>query len=957
MELNTTIIDAGVNAFQGSIYGGILQQKMTPDVATKSGVAGLTNAKHGSFYTGSIAEPAVCVTVPNTQQLAYFTNDSIRELSQTRVLKQTSIVPLGPYTMRFFGIDATPLNGQGYPLFNAIENGLFFNMNPCLCSVQIGFTRNATPDLAPFGTASFSIYGDYANVGPNDDFVITSVLLDQYNMPISTTVGQPESLNISFDVPSPVTPAGTLIRPMPFYFVGIRLVAAFYEGGSLAPVPFDGYAATFSATTTITIDDLSLTGDEVAGVLALNDYAGPFEAIQDIRFAAIPNVKNSALLGPYILPPEYTETTRVVKDFLSTILGRSGGLIGSGQMYRNIMDSLGDKDKAYVMAPKGGYNMSSLSNALRQRMVTPSRHLPDNNYFASSLLRKMRGLTKKVMRSPFGDAIKDVGNQAYKIGGNMLYEAVEDQTGVDFRELADSTGLRGRHSSSYYSSSYDGGDFGNNRYDPALTRPAMFCSSFKIPKAFKKDAHPSVISALSRVKKGLADIDDRALVTNILSAAGQTFREGYHSSDAPTRESDDEAEVVSKRVDPSQFMAASYGTVVSRVKVPAFNAVSASLSRIIERKTSPHGQAHFISIAETPHSPPLIMTCIVATKLPSTTQNFTSYYFRLIGDSSVVQAILVSPEESASVQIRFSTLLNFSTEGIQDAVTYLLRCGIVFQNTEYVLVDESYSGEPLRGDSFILAFVMACLQVPLGPIFSGTVMKNGAIGRIGDSDIKIAAVASNDLKPTLLIARTEVTDESQGIIDRTLVRLNYFRIGTTESNVVQVDSIAHAISMLFSTAMSPSVSNSTHSFIVKDRLPDLSPLSAGEAKAAKQVAAVGRTIDQARTSAVNKVIKDQKGAFMQAVSSNKGFFTHNGERIDTTTIGKFNKLNPSFGTSSVSIPEALAGSVELEYDNQGTVQIIQVTTLDATKLTPITKSKKPSGAVKAALTIADFDEY
>jgi hypothetical protein len=485
----------------------------------------------------------------------------------------------------------------------------------------------------------------------------------------------------------------------------------------------------------------------------------------------------------------------------------------------------------------------------------------------------------------------------------------------------------------------------------------MYCSSFKIPKAFKKDAHPSVISALSRVKKGLADLDDRALVTNILSAAGQTFREGYHSSDAPTPDSDDEAEVVSKRVDPSQFMAASYGTIVSRVKVPAFNAVSATLSRIIERKTSPHGQAHFITVAETPHSPPLIMTCIVATKLPSTTQNFTSYFFRLIGDNNVVQAIRVSPEESASVQIRFSTLLNFSDEAIQDAVTYLLRCGMVFQNSEYVLVDESYSGEPLRGDSFILAFVMACLQVPLGPIFTGTVLKNGSIGRIGDSDIKIAAVASNDLRPTLFIARTEVTDESQAIIDRTLVRLNYFRIGTSESNIIQVDSIAHAMSMLFSTAMSPSVSNSTHSFIVKDRLPDSSASGAVDAKAAKQIAAVGRTMDQAKASAVNKVVKDHKGAFMQAISSNKGFFMHNGERIDTTTIGKFNKLNPLFGTSPINIPDALASSVELEFDNQGTVQIIQVPTLDASKLTPVAKSKKAANVVKPAMTIADFDEY
>lgn len=962
MQVRSTIIDAGINAFQGSIYGGIIQQKMTPEVATKSGLAGLTNAKHGTFYTGSIADPAVCVTIPNTQEMAYFTNDSIRELSQTRVLKQTFAAPTATYTIRNFAADTAVFNGQGIPAFNAIENGLFFNQNPCLAHVQIGFTRNATVDAAPYGTVSICMYADYANVDQNDQLVITSMLVDQFNVPIDIAVNQPQSINMSFDVPSPVKPLGTLIRPMPFYFVGIRYTTAVYEGSSLSAVSFDSYYSQFSITTTITIDDLSLTGDEVSGVIALNDYTGPFEAVQDLRFAAIPNVRNSALLGPYIQPPEFLENIKIVKDFLSVILGRSGGLIGSQAMYDDVMDRLKDKDKAYVMAPRGGYNMSTLHRALSSRMVAPSRVISDDNYFSASLLKKMKNFGNKVMRSPAGGVIREIGNTAYKVGGNMLYDLAEQETGVDFRDLAEASGLRGNR---YHSSDVEQTEFGTNRFNPANTRPAMYCSSFRLPKGLRKDAHPSVRNALVRLKKGNADVDDHALVSNILAAAGQVLRDGYNNSDVnedfslPDVEEDEPVAIPQR-----QYLNPVYGCEVSKVVVPNFSGLSAVLSRIVERKTTPYGKAYFISIPESEYSTPLIVTLSVEPKLPSTSQTFIPYFFKVLGETGRQRAVRVMPEETSNLLIYVSQILAFEDSAFEAAVSYLLRCGVTFQNTEHVLVDESFIGTPLSGNSFMLAFVMACLQTPLGPVFTGVVNDEGAVGPIGDPDIKIKAVCDNEFKPTLFIARTQVNEESHGVIMRTLTRMNYFRLGKRESSVIQLDYVSQIYSTLFSTAMAPALANSTQTFQEKDKRSapskqSLLDMQARKDRVEKNMAlnAAG-TLEQATRAAIAKALKDAKGVFMQQVSNNRAYFMHQGERIDNLSLGAFNKAFPRFGLTSGDVG-GLGKQITVNLDYLGEIMPLEVVVLDASMLTPIQKVTKPKVVAlkKVVLSAADFEEY
>jgi len=930
IKVRTTTVDAGNNALQGSIYGGIIHDKLIPSVATKSGIAGLTTAHNGSFLSCGILDPVVSVLSPSTQEVSYFTNNMIRERSQSRVLQSKFQIPTPTYSMRWFGVDSNQDNGQGFPVFNAIKENFFYNQQAFRVDSQ-WYGRRKAIDTQQFSFI-LTLYADWGTVDSGDNLQITSVTCNQFNvvMPDKDFV-LPFSSNLSCQVRNPIAPEGASINPMTFYFIGLRITCNLLDqSGNLLPV--DEFIDEFAMTTTISIDDLSLTGDEVGAVIAINDYTGPFEVTQDVRYSVIPNALNTALLGGYTVPPTYEDVRKTVKLWLATTFGRSGGMLGTESQYEEVVSKSNLFDKVFLEAPLGGHTMSSYLRSLRTKGLSPSRGVSGDSYFAKSFLQKLKGIGRKLHETPAGRGLIGVAKGVYKVGGDMLYDELEDMTGVDVKELRD-TYRSGSYRMSSYSKSQTR-EYGCNSYDPSRCLPATIMGDYEHPEVNELMDKPHVAMALIKLMLGKHSDEDRSLLQMALASVGKILHSGHTASSAPR---------------PLPEIDESYGQVINGSRVVKIGATVPAIQRLALKTSTAKGRAKFIAVGPNAGVSPLILTLTVHAQMPRTRQNFEAVYF----DETPNGIELTTGDRPVSFVIYFSTLFGLSQapqevlDSLIQCITYLRRCSIQFGNSDYVTISDSYVGEPLSGDSFFLAFTAACLNVPIGPVFTGTVSSSGIIGRVGDIDNKISAIAQLPDCLTLFIPEQELSEASRALVEQTIARVSYFRMTKDKCSIMPVHTVAMMLMSLNSTIMSGSVYNA-RTLLQQVRGPDGEVTSVTYepfkviTNAVKEVKL--KSGESASREADNKIIRDIQRTFRsevyKMVSDNKANLSVDGERIDNLTLGAFKKSRPFFGVlddkGNLDLPQSLSKEVSVEVSSGPVV----VRVLDASALEKVVGKRK-----------------
>jgi len=979
-----TIVEAGLNALQGSIYLGIVNETVQPKSLNKAGLAGYTQGYNGEFYTGIITDEVFAVAAP-IGEIQYFTTANVSQVSQTRYLSQVSVIPNPAMTMADFGANVLPANQQGFPLFDALRNStqpLYYNQTTFTCYLQWElYTLNSNHNDK---CLVITVYSDWGNVDDDDNLQITSVAENQFIDVLPANHDQYLSDSCSFVASCPTQLPGKAIRPMPFFLIGIRIIAYIrVNDGTILPVDYELSQLKFN--TRVGIQDLSMTGKTGASYIFFNDYAGPIEVINKMVYNVIPTSDQISLLGSYTEPPLHSSYGKIATEYLKAVLGRCQGYVGNKAQYETFVANI-DVDRLYLTAPRGGHTLASMIASHSRDLPTEvPQHDAVAMYTASNLSKKIKKYGSHALKG-VGKVATVLGNTAYQMALQAADQELAGATGMNFAQhqsypsyhsytassnqvdMTNPSGYARRTMTSKYTASNVGERF--NKFDPRLTRPAVCHTGLDpatVPGALSAALTHSIHTnaALRSVKNGSANVHEKEHIRNLLAVDGGIYHVG-HSASNPFDEyydssmassgvnpfdeflsvaGKDETPALSSR-EPTVSIDSSYSTIISNthgtvVKPNYSNAKSGNAyARIVEGLvTLGEGVGNFITVPDSELDNPLVLF-VITTRKPMGHEHHVAKFWAEGGRVSYV-----ADDGPASFSLRITGMLSILDEDLFnfcEALSFVHTLGVQLDGL-YVELPSSYVGDPITGSSWHLAFVAACMGLPAGPILTGRVGRLGDVKTVGDVDIKILAASLARVKMPMAFPEQTVleSEDARRIVAASMLRMSRLEESANFS-ALPIKGVADLFSLVNTVFISCMTLGNSE---MQSRKVKAKGLTTEQARAIKQEKRA-ETAERVRLKEeMAKFEKAKKDAAKSRVSANKVKVSNNVAAINYK--GKYYDLNnikdlPSeYGVYPIVPADYPDGVEDVEVSAFGLTGTIQVPVV-------VSVEKRPKAKASAA---------